>query len=722
MSVTSELYAPTDQDQEWLSNLDKTVAGRNLNEHFMCVDYSMRNKNRVECPVQQVGTFRRVLCSALAMNDRVCGLPRPMPKYLAVVNLSGYRALLYSSRACLIRLLCIVGVEANERMIENVEKVLQYADAQECSVMVCLSLPWQAGVHMVHWEVRTVERLPDGTIRDGALMYAYSNEAVRKAAATAGTEAADSTVIFAQIEAFKKSYVACDIDFTPSEVSSQPVNTGKMAEIIEAVQKDRKRLLADMGALKEEHALVIQGVNVACDARVGSVINQAQRTAEITETKIAELERHILTLREQNSSLGIAKAEAERVLAEKELLWGGEKHAMTSKAKVAEMSARAAGDKLGQLQKHTNRERDQAEKAHSKMLEDAERRFSSEQMKVRQETAKLEAALEAQRRLGDVCDQLRAEKQALTYETIRSRRGILCHRATLAIARLRFEQLSESAAAAQLEQAQMLEESRSKVRHHKRVPPKSFLPEEPATSDMEVQTEGQTAAEQKLQEELSDLSNKFAALHDEKDALQKRLEEAETRGPAKDSNAVAMSKRAPALAPAPAPAASRPQENENASGMVANGGGQVQQRVYNQVYNQVLIPQGTFMQQHPPMDLGSDPAGDIGLETLIGQTQATLRTLVNMARQGASHKHAADNMWSELQAMKRFTGSDGMGGWQSSGYFDTLSHWAPNQNGQPVPVPVVHNAQPAAQSQAQSPAQAPAATGRTGKRGNSANR
>ena len=38
-------------------------------------------------------------------------------------------------------------------------------------------------------------------------------------------------------------------------------------------------------------------------------------------------------------------------------------------------------------------------------------------------------------------------------------------------------------------------------------------------------------------------------------------------------------------------------------------------------------------------------------------------TLASVARQGIGHKHAADNMWSEVQAMKRFAGADPINGW-----------------------------------------------------------
>lgn len=82
------------------------------------------------------------------------------------------------------------------------------------------------------------------------------------------------------------------------------------------------------------------------------------------------------------------------------------------------------------------------------------------------------------------------------------------------------------------------------------------------------------------------------------------------------------------------------------------------------VYNQVVVPGAQGWQPSPgPVDFGSDPNGDQGAEALVAQAQLSMRALVDMARQGCQHKHAADSLWSELQAMKRFSGMDVSGQW-----------------------------------------------------------
>ena len=156
MAVSSS-YVTTEEDTEWLKNLQRTAPGRHLDEHLRCVDFMLHNKNRVECPQQAVHLFRRLFCRAYSQSDRCFGLPRPTPKVVAVVNLSGHRTILYSNRVTLIRLLTMVGPEASERVMTNVEQVIQHANLHNTSLLFCFSPPGKPAA-AVFWEVRTLER------------------------------------------------------------------------------------------------------------------------------------------------------------------------------------------------------------------------------------------------------------------------------------------------------------------------------------------------------------------------------------------------------------------------------------------------------------------------------------------------------------------------------------------------------------------------------------
>ena len=761
MSLSAELYAPDDADRAWLENLSRTAPGRALKEHFLCVDHALRNKNRAECPIQQVADFRRILCAGLAESDRSFGLPRPLPKYLAVVNMSGFRALLYSSRSALVRLLCLVGPESSQKTVANVEAVLQHAVAKNTSVMVCLSMPWQAGVCAAHWEVRTLERDQDGTIRDGSLCYSFTHETVRCVACSVEADVTRKDVMRAQIAAFTKHFSACNLDVAAGEGAPSDASDDRMAKlssIVSGVRADRERLLGELSALKDDHAKAISEAERTSDERVGKVAAAAMQAETACRNRTLEIEKHSQTLLEQNMALAKAKAEAERKLAEHELFQEQVLNKEKSKASMQELSAKSAADKLATFQKNSAREREQTENAHARIVSDLERRVSTEQMNVRKAQAHLEAMQLAQHRLGEVCDQLRTEKQALSYDSISMRKKIIGLRCAIAVAAHKHSTQAQAMRAGQHELQQMLAQAEGaahaselqveilakelsdskaekKSAKKKATPvPKTFLPQEQETTasasasavatkpdtptrqwaadpgskcpdgpppsswvaeretvEIEVQTGGQTAAEQKLSHDFGELSTEFAKLSDEMERVTKERDDmAEQLANVSDTVDTCVV----TMQTAPSPAAPSPPPND-VDVVSANTHGNVQQRVYNQVYNQVVVPGHGYMHvpPHPHVDLGSDPSGDIGLETLIGQAQTTMRTLVDMARQGSQHKHAADNMWSELQALKRFTGAEiGMPcGWQQQpGYCEVphhpQQHWSPpmmpGRNGQ----------------------------------------
>ena len=727
MSLSAELYAPNETDHEWLENLGKTAPGRALKDHFMCVDHALRNKNRAECPIQQVADFRRILCAGLTESDRSFGLPRPLPKYLAVVNMSGFRALLYSSRSALVRLLCLVGPESSQKTISNVEAVLQHAASTNMSVMVCLSMPWQAGVCASHWEVRTLEKKEDGTIRDGRLCYSASQETVRCVACSIETDVMRKDVMRAQIQAFTKHFSACNLDLVPEvgDASSSDVSDERMAKlssIVSAVRADRERLLGELTAMKDDHTKAMTEADRASDERVGKVAAAAMQSETACRNRIVETDKHNQTLIEQNMALGKAKAEAQRSLAEHELFQEQVLNREKSKASVQEMSAKSATDKLTLLQKSSAREREQLENAHARIVSDLERRLQTEQMKGRKTQTQLDDIHMALGRLGEVCDQLRTEKQALTYDSISLRKRLVGYKCAVAISSRKHasyteyhkdcvekmgneavgliagqhelqQMLAQAEGAAHAAEMQVelltqeLSETNSKPEKKngkkKSSPPKSFLPngDEAAVApakkerkDTEAQTNGETAMEQKLSHDIGQLSTEFANLSEQLEKVTKERDDlSEQLATASDSVDTGV-----VVVQSPPSAAASPPPNDGGT-VSANGGGTVQQRVYNQVYNQVVMPGNGYMQQ-PPLDLGSDAGGDLGLETLIGQMQGTMRTLVDYARQGSQHKHVADNMWSELQAMKRFTGTDGsiQCGWQQP-YYEMPIHsqqWA----------------------------------------------
>jgi hypothetical protein len=765
-------YSISDEDTEWLKNLQRTAPGRHLDEHFKCVDFVISNKNRTECPTQQVATFRRIFCRAFAENDRCFGLPRPTPKFIAIVNLSGYRTILYSNRSTLIRLLTMVGPEASQRVMTSVEQVLKHANQHNTSVLFCFSLPWQAGVHQVHWEARTLERKVDGTVRDGAKCYSYTHEEVRTCAPTTETEVGDRAQMQAQMDAMAKHYAACNVDvIVDNDLSNAEDDSERMRKlngVMSSVKADRVRLLGEIQALREAQTLGIVELSRESDERVGKIVDAAQLAAAVSAKKIKELQTKITQLTEENSTLTKARAEADRSKAEQDLLFGHDLKSLQARTKVHEISAKSATDKLMMLQKSATREREALERGHSKQVEDLERRLSDKTIECRKVLRASEEGSSLISRLDDVVEQMRTEKQALQFENINRRKKVIGLQCALAVAcnehskcvaaaaldrdaatALQNElqqMLAHAESAAHSAETEMQEMSKDMDKMNKELeterkkkrpktpptpppPPEPPAPEPPAdpppekavyarsqepcefTSktgkdravDEQVITEPaswlcertmasvgeQTApTKSKVDEELEALSERFVKLGDEKSAWTAREAEllqqiqnleCQLHGQLQEQQGQQGQLQNGALGSVPSP-----------TGMTPNVAGEthVKQQVYNNVYNHVVVPNGANAAggwQQMPVDLGVDPNGDAGMEAVVGQAQLSLRALVDMARAGNQHKQAADNMWSELQAMKRFTSADCNGGWvapAAQGFYGEMvpipqQHWVP---------------------------------------------
>jgi hypothetical protein len=657
MAVNSS-HAVSEEEHEWLKGLKRTAPGRQLEEHFRCVDFVLSNRSRAECPAQQVAMFRRVFCRAYSENDRAFGLPRPTPKFVAIVNLSGYRALLYSERAALVRLLTMVGPEASQRVMTNVEAVIQHAVQHDTSVLFCFSLPWQSGIHQVHWEARTLERRDDGSVRDGAKAYAYTSEEVRSVAPTGETDVGDPAVMQVQVAAMSKHYAACNVDVVVddelSEENGSPSSDHmqRLQGVLSSIKADRSRLLGEITALREEHAVNTANLSRESDERVAKVTEKAARAAAVAEKKLAELQGKLSSLTEKNSVLTKARAEAERSKAEQDLILSNEKNTLEAKTKLHELSAKAATDKLLAFQKTTNREREGLMRSHSKIVEDLERRLSDRTLECRKLAHAMEQASALSARLDEVIEQMRTEKLALQFETIHRRRRVVGLQCALAVAANKHKQhadaardASEKATAAQRELQQMLEKTEAarkklanEVDELKSAAPPPSPPSPPpppkAADSTLVHAETQTAAlKGKADEELEALSERFVKLGDEKTAWVAR--EAELQQQIADlQTQVQQGAIAPPLPP--------PDGADVCSAQ--------SQKVYNNVA--VVMP-GNGSGWAQPVDLGVDPNGDPNLETVVSQAQLSLRALVDLARQGITHKQAASDLWSENQAMRR---------------------------------------------------------------------
>lgn len=691
-AAPADAFCTSDEDAAWLRNLRRLgTPGRQLLEHLQCVSIVLDNRSRAECPVQQVALFRRVFCRIFSLNPTCFNLPMPTPQCIAVVNLSGYRAILYSQRVTLVRLLCMVGSDSSQRVMHNVQLLIHYAIQHKCTVLCCLSLPWQAGVDQVHWELRTLEHLPDGGIRDGARSYSYTHDEVRAVASSAESDVSPADHMRVQMDAMQREFAACNIDARVEsavhvgEDASEKMQ--KMQSILAGMQADRANLHSQHAQAQKEHARELEEARRSTQERIAKMVDKTQIALDVAKKKEAEMERQFKLLREQNSGLEKQNKQMKCDQATHELRFCSERQSLASKANVCEIASKAAIEKHMTLQKSSTRERSQMEKSHAKQVDDLERRVQEKTIEARKLERRVEELMRANKQLDGLVEQMREGKMALNYDLDNKYRRIIAYKVAVALVLKKHSSLraeAERSKAAEAELVQMLATAEGSAHATEEARADLALKLSEAAQQIAELQESQTGEQPPPREaahkevntepqqdsaELTDLRAEVGQLNTEKETW-RQVDEDLRRQIAELSERRVEAGRPPNQTPSPTP-----------SDQAKCSHSSVRQEVHNNVYNSVVMGNGAGA-GGPSIDLGVDQNGDVSMEALVGQMQHSMRTIVDLARAGYKHKHAAENMWSELQALKRYSGD---GSWQQACYW--AGEMVPVQPVQPMPWP-----------------------------------
>ena len=153
-------------DRRFKEHLKRSRAGRILQAHLA----GMRLRNEAsprDNSMQEAIDNERVFIKTMGMClDRgmpfPCGLPTPLPKFIAILNLSGERMLVHSNSCSLIRLLCTRSTQISpSELATEVDSFATHPNiSQEGKenpltkfVLLSLSLPWQAGTSALFWSL-----------------------------------------------------------------------------------------------------------------------------------------------------------------------------------------------------------------------------------------------------------------------------------------------------------------------------------------------------------------------------------------------------------------------------------------------------------------------------------------------------------------------------------------------------------------------------------------
>ena len=233
--------------QSWIKSLLNTTAGLKLKDHICHAEAAPHYKRSGS--YEQAKTFQRVVMRAISKCPTRFGLPKKMPKYLAMVNLSGDWLFMYSSSPNLIISLAASSMGRFDSCMDGVHQVLSKTKtSDEHSAIIFYSLPFQMGIDNAYWECRLLTKTAAGWDDNEMGCSLYDVQACRMAS-TCSTEKQCSSIIDAQVEKLEHIVKACDLDVEVNNVdgidssASTEQKNAKLLSMIAVLQTERKKMI-----------------------------------------------------------------------------------------------------------------------------------------------------------------------------------------------------------------------------------------------------------------------------------------------------------------------------------------------------------------------------------------------------------------------------------------------------------------------------------------------
>lgn len=288
-------------DAVWVKRLSGNRAGRLLGQHLSCIDLQSRSKRR-DCAVLEAIGNEKVFIHALARSlarglPLPCGLSQPLPRFIAILNLSGERMLVYSDNPSLLRCLCtqaarMQGAELREALtaFETFPMLSQTNSSR--FVLLTYSLPWQAGTDAAFWHLSSCE----ATIAEDG-MSSLLKDRIQHVSSVSNTvfkgksvrDLTDATVLIGpdseskprmslvsdkQINDFTEAYSATNLDFEADtcaecaeSAESQPGRREVVLnEIIGTLKQEQKQDRNEIKLLKDAKTAMETAMSLAMEA------------------------------------------------------------------------------------------------------------------------------------------------------------------------------------------------------------------------------------------------------------------------------------------------------------------------------------------------------------------------------------------------------------------------------------------------------------------------
>ena len=429
------------RESEWITSLSNNRAGRVLATHLASIEARSRTGSDDNAGQEVLGN-ERVFMAALARalykkRPFPCGLPNPIPHFVAILNLSGERMLVYSDNPALLRCICTHSAAVHQHELVGARAAFEKypftrTDTSMRFVLLSYSLPWQAGTGAAFWHVSTcsIDKVADS--ETGLCLnnreWHFSSVSIKPITGKSVLDPRDQQLTFLlaaakkfdlvsekQVKDFSDAYASTCLDF---DAAHEPTASGKdhgasLNGIVQALQNQRtesekqakslrdrcKDLREEMDELKRKHEKALSDAETETqDQLAGEItkrVEQEQLAKQQHENLCAEMAAMTSTQRKIDQETKKARKEHERQVARfaEQERQGAAKDALHNAAlskHVATISALEG--KLEKSREATRTIRSELEKAHASRLE-------RERAQHAEATERLTGALESKKRI-----------------------------------------------------------------------------------------------------------------------------------------------------------------------------------------------------------------------------------------------------------------------------------------------------------------------------------
>ena len=263
--------------------LGNNRAGRILANHLAAVEVSATTGGHGSAASEAIGN-ERVFVHAIGAwvygkRARPCGLPSPLPRFIAVLNLSGERVMVYSDQPELITSLCRYSsaLRADE-LAERLRTFERYPVTGPANVnrfvLLTYSMPWQVGTDSAFWHLSACNlsmgtgegetpRFADRVLTfSGTSAVCFKGKPVLdpqdKQIDVAPGQPQFDLLTLKQIQDFEEAYSATCLDHADAAPKLVDVSSERVVGIMKELTRGRAKDQAEIRDLKSE-LLAMQG-------------------------------------------------------------------------------------------------------------------------------------------------------------------------------------------------------------------------------------------------------------------------------------------------------------------------------------------------------------------------------------------------------------------------------------------------------------------------------